>query len=340
MLTELAEDADYLSVHRYARNFRRDSRTFLAFGLAMDRQIEELNQLCLEVQRRTGSAKRMYLSVDEWNVWYRDLSPFGWGRRAPHLLEETYNLEDALVVAGFLNSFIRHADVVKIANLAQIVNVIAPIRTRGDDLLLQSTYHAFRMFSTRRDGVAVRVHATGPTYGHRKYGQVPFIDSSAILGDDRLHLFVVNRSLDSAAPIQIELSGRAITGVADADLLSGPGAKARNTFAAPDVVVPRPCNALQTSGSSAEAQLPPLSLLAATITLSSWPAWPASSSYDCRAKSRVRRAKRGKVPCLSAGARELRVHSPGLMNRFCRRGAGRLSSCRLSERTRPRSICS
>lgn len=267
VLSGLGEDADYLSVHRYARNFRRDSQTFLAFGIAVDRHIEELDAICIEAQRRSGSAKRMYLSVDEWNVWYRALWPIGWGRRAPHLLEETYNLEDALVVAGFLNSFIRHADIVKIANLAQIVNVAAPIRTRGDALLLQSIYYAFRMFSTRRDGVALRVACSGPTYGNRKYGQVPFLDASAILGGDRLHLFVINRSLDSTAPIQIDLSGPTITGVADAELLSGPDAKAKNTFAAPNVVVASPFAGLRTSAASAEAEIPPLSLLAATLSL-------------------------------------------------------------------------
>jgi alpha-N-arabinofuranosidase len=267
VLTGLAEDADYLSVHRYARNLLRDSRTFLAFGIAMDRQIEQMNQLCIEVHERTGSAKRMYLSVDEWNVWYRHLSPFGWGRRAPHLLEETYNLEDALVVAGFLNSFIRHADAVKLANLAQIVNVIAPIRTRGDDLLLQSIYYAFRMYSTRRDGVALRVACAGPAYATRKYGAVPFIDASAILDDNRVHLFAVNRSLDGTAPLQIELRGRGISGVADAELLSGPGAKARNTFADPAVVVSRAFDAVRFSTGSVETVLPPLSLLAATVAL-------------------------------------------------------------------------
>ena len=267
VLEGMAHDADYLSVHRYARNVLRDSRTFLAFGIAMDRQIEEVNQLCIEAQQRTGSTQRTYLSVDEWNVWYRHLSPFGWGRRAPHLLEETYNLEDALVVAGFLNSFIRHADAVKIANLAQIVNVIAPIRTRGDDLLLQSTYYAFRMYSTRRDGLALRVDVSGPTYPSRTYGHVPFIDTSAILGDDRLHLFVVNRSLDSVAPIQLELTGRTIAGVADAELLSGPGAKACNSFSAPRVVVASPFDRVRVSAASVEVELPPLSLLAVSLVL-------------------------------------------------------------------------
>ena len=71
---------------------------------------------------------------------------------APHLIEAVYNLEDALVVANFLNSFIRHADVVKIVNLAQMVNVTAPILTHGDEMLIQSIFYPFAMFSKRRSG--------------------------------------------------------------------------------------------------------------------------------------------------------------------------------------------
>ena len=87
---------------------------------------------------------------------------------SPHLIEEVYNLEDALVVAGFLNSFIRHADAVKIANLAQVVNVIAPLVTQGNDLLVQSIFHSFRMVSQRRHGVSLRTVVDGPTYPTRR----------------------------------------------------------------------------------------------------------------------------------------------------------------------------
>ncbi|MBK8794052.1 MAG: hypothetical protein IPN59_13225 [Holophaga sp.] len=105
------------------------------------------------------------------------------GRRrqvCPHLIEEVYNLEDALVAAGFLNSFIRHADVVKIANIAQIVNVIAPILTRGDDMLKQSIYYPLEMYASRRNGAALQVRTSGPQYTSKSYGAVPVIDSSAI----------------------------------------------------------------------------------------------------------------------------------------------------------------
>jgi len=113
-------------------------------------------------------------------VWYKNHDSDGAGKVAPHLLEEVYNLEDALVVAGFLNSFLRHADVVKIANLAQIANVIAPIITRGDELLIQSIFYPFEMFSRRRAGVSLLPAVAGPAYESASYGPANFIDASAV----------------------------------------------------------------------------------------------------------------------------------------------------------------
>jgi alpha-N-arabinofuranosidase len=206
-------------------------------------------------------------------VWYRTaaqtaariLLPARLGGRSPHLIEEVFALEDALVCAGFLNSFLRHADVVRIANIAQMVNVIAPLITKGDRLLVQSSYHTFRMFSSRRRGDALRVSARGPQYPTRRFGDVPVLDTSAVLGPDGLHVFAVNRSLDSPAPLRIELRGITLAGDIDAEVLSGPGPRARNTFDQPHVVVARPFEAATASPGSAELVLPPCSLVAATF---------------------------------------------------------------------------
>ena len=94
----------------------------------------------------------------------------------------------------------------KIANLAQVVNVIAPLVTQGDDLLVQSIYHPFKMVSRRRHGVSLRTVVDGPTYATRTHGVVPVIDASAILDGDTLHVFAVNRSVDEAAPVGIEVA--------------------------------------------------------------------------------------------------------------------------------------
>src|SRR6185295_11260309 len=112
-----------------------------------------------------------------------------------------------LVVAGFLNSFIRHADVVKIANLAQIVNVIAPILTRGDQMLQQASYYPLLLYAARREGVALQTLVNGPSYESPSYGAVHTIDASAILGEGVLHLFLINRSLAEAATVDLDNPG-------------------------------------------------------------------------------------------------------------------------------------
>jgi alpha-N-arabinofuranosidase len=265
VLEYLGDLADYVSLHRYAGNRADDTPDFLAVTNAIDRQIEEMDAVCRFVQARRRSSRRTYLCFDEWNVWYKNMQMDGAARLSPHLIEEVYNLEDALVVAGFLNSFIRHADVVKIANIAQIVNVIAPILTRGDELLLQSIFYPFEMFSQRRDGISLRPVVSGPTYDGKTNGRVPFIDASAILGDGRLHVFVTNRSLDETAGVQVVLSDGQIGALASAELLTGPGPKAANSFAQPDVVVSGPFAEARIAGGAATVELPPLSVAALTF---------------------------------------------------------------------------
>ncbi|MDB5077192.1 MAG: alpha-N-arabinofuranosidase, partial [Chloroflexi bacterium] len=152
------EYVDYLSAHRYSENKRNDTAWFLAEGIEIDRTLEDYRALLNYVRAVKKSSKRVYLSFDEWNVWYRarqgDDADGHWST-APHLLEEVYNLEDALVCAQYLTSFLRHADIVKIACIAQIVNTIAPILTRPEGILLQSIYYPFALFSRHAAGHAL-----------------------------------------------------------------------------------------------------------------------------------------------------------------------------------------
>ncbi|MEZ5381951.1 MAG: alpha-L-arabinofuranosidase C-terminal domain-containing protein [Microthrixaceae bacterium] len=259
---------DLLSVHRYARNWHRRTDRYVAFGVLVDRQIEQLARVSRDVARREGYPRAPRLSFDEYNVWYRtQLSvlprrfiPRGRLRHAPHILEEVFDLQDALVVAGFLNSFVRHADVVRVANLAQVANVIAPIITRGDDLLLQSTYDVFRMFSSRKNGEALEVDVAGPTYDLRWTGTVPFLDVSAVHGDGQLHVHAVNRSQVHSAPVQIQVAGATVAGVREAEVVTGAHPGVRNTWDQPDAVRARPLAGVTVSDATAEALLPPLSV--------------------------------------------------------------------------------
>ncbi|MBN1813046.1 MAG: alpha-N-arabinofuranosidase [Anaerolineae bacterium] len=267
--------ADYISLHRYVGNANDDTLDYLAISNSIDQQIEEMDAVCRYVQgkpRRLSwfDKKRAYLCFDEWNVWYRAREREhmdGQGKFAPHLIEEVYNLEDALVVAGFLNSFIRHADVLKIANIAQIVNVIAPLQTRGDDLLIQSIFYPFEMYSKRRDGVSLQPAVVGPAYEGKTNGEVCYIDASAILGEDKLHVFATNRSLDESAVVHIELADRLIVGLDSAELLTGPDPKAANSFEQPDLIRAQPLADVQITDGQATVKLPPISVAAITLRL-------------------------------------------------------------------------
>jgi alpha-N-arabinofuranosidase len=268
VLEYMGDLVDYISLHRYVGNRDNDTPNFLAVTNSIDRQIEEMDVVCRFVQAKRRSKNRVYLCFDEWNVWYRSTPEQQQGGTfAPHLLEEVYNLEDALVVAGFLHSFVRHADVVKVANIAQIVNVIAPILTRGDEMLIQTIFYPFEIFSKRRDGISLRPVVTGPAYEGKTNGPVNYIDSSAILNGDRLQVFLTNRSLDEIARVQINLADREITALDAGDLLTGPDARAANSFEQPDVVKSRSFSDVRIVRGRAEMELPPLSLTALTFRL-------------------------------------------------------------------------
>ena len=270
VLEYIGEFADYISLHRYVGNPNGDSSDFLAVTNSIDRQIEEMDAVCRYVQARTRSKKRHYLCFDEWNVWYRAREARhmdGRGTFAPHLIEEEYNLEDALVVAGFLNSFIRHADVVKIANIAQIVNVIAPILTRGNEMLLQTIYYPFLMYASRREGVALRPTVQGPGYNSSSYGHVNFIDTSAILGDGELHVFLVNRSLDQSASVEINYAGGEFSNLKSAELITGDSPQAQNTFEHPYQITSQQFKAVTIHDNRAHLEMPALSIAALTFGL-------------------------------------------------------------------------
>jgi alpha-N-arabinofuranosidase len=266
---------DHLSVHRYARKLTRDTRRWLSFGRIVDAQIDQLRTVLADVAHAEGWERTPTLSFDEWNVWYRTMPTSLWRTRlparvngfAPPLIEEVYTLEDALVVAGFLNSFLRNADLVRIANIAQVVNVIAPLLTRGDDLLVQSIHDAFRMFSERRSGDSLRVTQRGPTFDLWRAGTQPVLDVTAVLGRRELHVLAVNRDPRRAAPLQVELSGRVIAGVGECEVLTAEDPRARNTWRDPDRVRARPLSGVGVTDGSADVVLPPVSLAAVSLRL-------------------------------------------------------------------------
>lgn len=261
-------DLDFLSIHSYVGNIANDTPEFLAVTKGVDRQIEATDAACRAAMYKKRSHKRAYISFDEYNVWYRARDGAhmdGADKFAPPLLEEVYNLEDALIVACYLNTFIRHADSVKIANIAQIVNVIAPILTRGDDMVLQTIFYPFEIFSKRRSGTSLQVVVDGPGYETKKFGQVQFIDASAILNGDLLNVFLVNRDLESPMDVEVKVGNASVTRRVSGEIVTGPDPKLVNDFDHPKMVTTCPHDEVCFKDGVAVIHLPPLSVYAGTF---------------------------------------------------------------------------
>ena len=141
--------------------------------------------------------------------------------------------------------FIRHADLVKIANIAQIVNVIAPGLTVGDRLLRQTIFESLAMFVNRREGLALHLGYEGSTLGSPDFGDVAMVDGAAILRDNgELHVYAVNRSVDGTVDLEINLSGAHLHVVSSA-ILPHPTPSTTNTWENPPT---EQRNAFDTSG--------------------------------------------------------------------------------------------
>jgi len=263
VLEYLGDYADYISLHRYVGNPSHDTNDYLAVGVSIDKQIEEMDSVCRFVQAKLKTRKRPCLCFDEWNVWYRNQEMNGKGKFAPHLLEEIYNMEDALVVAQFLNSFIRHADVLKIANIAQIVNVIAPVITTQDNVLIQSIFYPFEMISKRREGISLMPVIIGDTYESKNYGVVNVVDSSAIANDDFLHVFLVNRLMERLSVTIDVCAGKKSRIIFDAgEILTHSAPEAVNSCENPSNIMPCQIKKIKVDKNKILLTLPALSFLA------------------------------------------------------------------------------
>jgi len=244
VLEQCYDYVDGLSLHRYFGNNEQQtggkSSNYLALNLTMDRQIEQTLAVCDMVQGEHRSPKRLWLSFDEWNVWYRETGGDGHRQIAPHLLEEVYNLEDALLVGGLVNSLLRHADRVKIACLAQLVNVIAPIMTNETGLYLQTIYYPYSWGLHYARGSVLNVLTESPTYDVPGIGQVPYLDVVATrTGEGVVSLFVLNRDLSRAHQVEVAWETQAPGQVLVSQVLTGNDLKASNSFASPRNVVPQ-----------------------------------------------------------------------------------------------------
>ncbi len=264
------EKVNYHSMHYYAGNPNDDTPSYLALSAALEDYVDTLAGVLRYVKAKTRSKHDVYLSWDEWNVWYkaRESSDLrGNWAEAPHLIEEIYNLEDALVVAQWLSVFLRKADVLKIACLAQIVNVIAPILTRGDELLQQATFYPIKVFSQMARGDSLDVLVESPRYETSEYGDMPLLDVSAThdAAGAVSAIFIVNRSQNDDVPVEINWQDAMPTRVASACQLAGDDPKAANSWDNPHQLSTQAIDPPPIVDGATELRLPPLSFTALEV---------------------------------------------------------------------------
>jgi alpha-N-arabinofuranosidase len=266
MLEECYDQVDGISLHCYYRNDAQetgaagDTVKFLTFNLEMESQIAEIIGICDYVRARKRSRKRLWLSFDEWNVWYRARGGDGQRKFAPKLLEEPYNLEDALLVGGFLNSLMRSAQRVKIACLAQLVNVIAPITTSPDGLFLHTIYYPYAWALQCARGDVLDLAVDSPAYDVQGVGSVPYIDASATLDKGGpVSLFILNRDLNKPRDVEIVWREGAPQRLQFSQVLTGADVKASNSFEKPKNVVPQVFEPGKTGAVKTMLQVPPRS---------------------------------------------------------------------------------
>ena len=278
VLQHTFDHVEYISLHTYLNNYAGDTGALLASPDLMDGFIEEVVAVADSVAARKHSGKRIMLSFDEWNVWYRtrrgrqDRVKEGWPV-APPILEDIYNMEDALAFGGMCISLLNHADRVKAACLAQLVNVIAPIMTEtGGPAWRQTIFHPFAQMSRFGRGKVLRAKVESDTFSASYYDPrgttdqffaipaAPYLKLAAVadlMGG--LNLFALNRDLQAELQVDVSARGFAALKVGLAQQLHHGDLLAFNSKNAPDKVAPTLLAGVSVQGERLRMTLAPAS---------------------------------------------------------------------------------
>ncbi len=241
VLEHLYEYADYLSLHRYYENEGNDD-DFLASFYDMDSFIKTIAGTVGYVKAKTRSKKQVFLSFDEWNIWYmQNQTDHPW-QKAPELLEDNYSLLDSLVFGGLVCTLLNNCDMVKMACLAQLINVIAPVMTKpGGGIFKQTTYYPFVQAAECAGGKVLKTFVNSPEKETPMYGAVPGVQSSLVYQEEKgvITLFALNSFNNDSAEFSVDLRSFGNVEFLSHSEMSGSDLHAKNSFAEPQKVLPR-----------------------------------------------------------------------------------------------------
>ncbi len=242
VLEECYDSVDYISMHQYYGNQEDNTADFLASSVDMDTFIKNVVAICDYVQGRKHSKKKINISFDEWNVWYhsneQDKKLEKWVEK-PHQLEDVYNMEDALLVGSMLITLLRHCDRVKMACMAQLVNVIAPIMTSDTGAWRQTIFYPYMHASKFGNGTVLNTLVKSPVYDS-KYGEAPYLDCVIVNNEEKgeLIVFAVNKDLTEDMEVTCDLRQFADYTVKEHLVLHDEDLKAVNTEENPNRIRP------------------------------------------------------------------------------------------------------
>jgi alpha-N-arabinofuranosidase len=267
VLEHAYEAIDHISLHMYFNNRAKNTANFLALNEKLDDYIGVVAATIEHVRAAKRSKKRVTISFDEWNVWYHSnaqdrevLSGKNGWPQAPRLLEDIYNFEDVLQVGCILNTFIRRSDVVRIACIAQLVNVIAPIMTEPNGPAWRQTiYYPYYFASLYGRGVALRLSVKSPGYDADVADNVPYLDIAGVYDEEAqaLTFFAVNRHASETLRTTISLQGFSAERIVDHGVIVHPDLEAVNSLADQGNVMPKPGLGAEVVNGSLQMKLPP-----------------------------------------------------------------------------------
>ena len=256
---------DYVSMHAYYEEKDGDRDSFLASAMDMEAFIGNVAATCDHVAARLKTSKKIGISFDEWNVWYSSKTldqPAREWETAPRLLEDVYTVTDAVVVGSLLIGLLRHADRVRVACLAQLVNAIAPIMTEpGGRAWRQTTFYPFALTSRYGRGMVLAAEPESPTIRTAGHGNVPAVHATAVLGgeNEQVTVFAVNRDRTAPVELLVEFRGLRPAAILEHRAIADPDEDACNTAAQPSRVTPMTLNGTRVAEGSARIVLPPMS---------------------------------------------------------------------------------
>ena len=266
VLEHAYDQVDLISLHAYYQPRDGDLASFLASSVDMESFIRQVAGIADRIGAKKGSSKRIDLSFDEWNVWYvsdfQDQGPPKDWPQAPPLLEDVYNIVDAVVVGSLLITLLRNSNRVAVACLAQLVNAIAPIHTEpGGPAWRHTTFHPFAQTADLARGDVLRVAVEAPFYHNERFGETPVVDAVATHDPDTgdVVLFAVNRSMEDSVSLSVSTSAFPDHRVFEHLVLTDDDLDATNTAESPDRVIPRSVGETRHELGTVELNLPRVS---------------------------------------------------------------------------------